>query len=550
MVALLHPGVYVQEVAAGARAIEGVPTSTAVFVGETERGPAEPTKIRGPGDYARLFGGHERHAVAARLKLTMRYEVDLFFQNGGTAAYVLRTNANGTLPNTTFAGRTLNVAGATPSSYPNLIRAASPGEWANNVFAVVQHRGDFRFRVTVFYRRPGEANPIFVEDWDQLTLEPADANYVGAVLKRSSYVRWQPDDATPRPPASSRPDADVPSTENVPELERAADSPFVPPGDISLAGTKLGGAANDSTAAATATGLQPFLALLDPIDDAALLVGASSRWVNSAAEGFANDAAINTYYQALQGYTDNRPKQDLFYVADLPAFVNGSITDVRNFVLGLNASTFAGVYWPHLSVLDPVGLTPSSPILLPPSGAVAGIFARTDNRRGVWKAPAGVEATVSGILRLEREVLDGEQDDLNPIGGNVIRSIPGAGTVLWGSRTIVPTSEWRYVPVRRTAMFLRKSIFNGIQFAVFEPNDAGLWATLRATISAFMDTQFRNGVFAGSTAREAYFVKVDAETTTPDDQAQGVVNILVGFAPLRPAEFVVVSLSQKTATSA
>ena len=118
--------------------------------------------------------------------------------------------------------------------------------------------------------------------------------------------------------------------------------------------------------------------------------------------------------------------------------------------------------------------------------------------------------------------------------------------MVWGARTLVPSSEWRYVPVRRMAIYLRTSIYNGIQWAVFEPNDEPLWASLRTSIGAFMEIQFRNGAFAGSTSKEAYFVKVDSETTTEDDQAAGIVNVLVGFCPLRPAEFVVVKLSQKT----
>jgi uncharacterized protein len=145
---------------------------------------------------------------------------------------------------------------------------------------------------------------------------------------------------------------------------------------------------------------------------------------------------------------------------------------------------------------------------------------------------------------------DLHSDELNPKGVNALRQIPGAGRVVWGARTMLPSSEWRYVPVRRTAIFLRTSIYNGIQWAVFEPNDEPLWASLRMSIGAFMETQFRNGAFAGRTKDDAYFVKVDATTTTPDDQAAGVVNILVGFAPLRPAEFVVVKLSQKTQPAA
>lgn len=206
-----------------------------------------------------------------------------------------------------------------------------------------------------------------------------------------------------------------------------------------------------------------------------------------------------------------------------------------------------GYNWPHVIVADPVGTGRNPKLTVPPSGFAAGLYARTDARRGVWKAPAGVEATLSGVLGLQHEVLDKHQDDMNPVGVNALRVIPGAGSVIWGARTSRPTSEWRYVSVRRTAMFLRKSIYNGIQWAVFEPNDEPLWQSLRVNIGAFMETQFRNGAFAGATSREAYFVKCDTQTTTEIDKANGVVNIVVGFAPLRPAEFVVLRLQQMTA---
>jgi phage tail sheath protein FI len=164
----------------------------------------------------------------------------------------------------------------------------------------------------------------------------------------------------------------------------------------------------------------------------------------------------------------------------------------------------------------------------------------------VWKAPAGTDATLALTVELDYQLNDLHSDELNPVGINALRTMPGAGRVVWGSRTMQPSSEWRYVPVRRTAIFLRTSIYNGIQWAVFEPNDEPLWSSLRASIGGFMETQFRRGAFAGLTRDDAYLVKVDASTTTPIDQAAGVVNILVAFAPLRPAEFVVVQLSQKT----
>jgi phage tail sheath protein FI len=311
----------------------------------------------------------------------------------------------------------------------------------------------------------------------------------------------------------------------------------------------------DGTAPTEGAAFAAILSRLDGIDDAAILVGASERWVDSATKftDTDSDGDIGDYFDALGGYAVNRPKQDLFLVGDVPAFSTATnpVTSARGFAnTGVSATNFASLYWPQLVVADPVGATLNSTINVPASGALAGLYARIDARRGVWKAPAGVEATLGGIVRLQRDTTDSEQDDLNPVGVNVLRVIPGAGSVVWGSRTLQPASEWRYIPVRRTAMFLRKSIFNGIQFAVFEPNDTALWATLRATISAFMETQFRNGAFAGRTSRDAYFVKVDSDTTTDADQAAGIVNILVGFAPLRPAEFVVVKLSQKTASGA
>ncbi len=284
------------------------------------------------------------------------------------------------------------------------------------------------------------------------------------------------------------------------------------------------------------------------VDDAALLVAAPDALLANAAE-------YAQFVDQFVGFAEGRPRQDLFFVGDLPperpqpdpTAATTAAVEVKD---DLTSSNFAGLYWPHLIVGDPVGVGRNPTIAVPPSGYVAGLFARIDGRRGVWKAPAGLEATLANTIALEHQLTDLHSDELNPNAVNALRQIPGAGRVVWGARTMVPNSEWRYVSVRRTAIFLRTSIYNGIQWAVFEPNDEPLWASLRASIGGFMETQFRNGAFAGRTRDDAYFVKVDAETTTEIDQAAGVVNILVGFAPLRPAEFVVVKLSQKTQPAA
>jgi phage tail sheath protein FI len=234
------------------------------------------------------------------------------------------------------------------------------------------------------------------------------------------------------------------------------------------------------------------------------------------------------YYSKALAYVENRPQRDLFYVADVPegsgfATSTEAISDLLTTASTLSTSDMAAVYYPWVIVPDPVGAGMDPTYQVPPSGFVTGLYARTDARRGVWKAAAGVDATVLGIRELEYNILDSHQDDMNPKGLNALRVMPGAGAVVWGARTLKPSTEWRYVSVRRTAIFLRKSIYNGIQWAVFEPNDEDLWASLRVTIGAFMEQQFRRGAFAGKTSKEGYFVKCDADTTTPDDQAAGFV---------------------------
>jgi hypothetical protein len=188
-----------------------------------------------------------------------------------------------------------------------------------------------------------------------------------------------------------------------------------------------------------------------------------------------------------------------------------------------------------------------------PCGVVAGIMARTDAVRGVWKAPAGIEANLQGVLGLSINEAPGGLTDmenglLNPLGINCLRNLPGIGHVVWGARTLegsdVLASQWNYLPVRRLALFLEESLFRGTHWVVFEPNDAPLWAQIRLNLGAFMHTLFRQGAFQGTTPREAYFVKCDSDTTTQADIDNGIVNIIVGFAPLKPAEFVVIKIQQ------
>ena len=183
-----------------------------------------------------------------------------------------------------------------------------------------------------------------------------------------------------------------------------------------------------------------------------------------------------------------------------------------------------------------------------PCGAVAGIIARTDIQRGVWKAPAGLEAVLNGVARPAIRITNEENGELNPLAINCLRSMPPSGTVIWGTRTLNGDdrlgSQWKYIPVRRLALYIEESLYRGTQWAVFEPNAEPLWAQLRLNIGAFMNNLFRQGAFQGQTPKDAYFVQCDNTTTTQNDIDQGIVNIYVGFAPLKPAEFVILYLQQ------
>jgi len=206
---------------------------------------------------------------------------------------------------------------------------------------------------------------------------------------------------------------------------------------------------------------------------------------------------------------------------------------------GVFDSKYAAMYYPWVAVLDPVT---RARIAVPPAGHVLGSYARTDNDRGVFKAPASVP--VRGILEFSRVVSDGEQEVLNPAGVNALRRLDGLGDVIWGARTISSDGLWRYVPVRRLFIFLEQSIVRGTRFAVFEPNDPKLWARLRDSVTNFLTSQWRSGALFGTTPEQAFFVKVDETTTTQDDRDNGRVNIIVGIAPVKPAEFIVFQIGQ------
>jgi phage tail sheath protein FI len=236
-----------------------------------------------------------------------------------------------------------------------------------------------------------------------------------------------------------------------------------------------------------------------------------------------------------------------FFIVDAP---NGEEEpdEIRTWLAGNDTlrDRNAALYYPRIKIPDPLNEFRLRSVGA--SGTIAGLYARTDNERGVWKAPAGTDAVLRGVSELEYRLTDTQNGTLNPLAINCLRTFPVFGTVCWGARTLdgsdQEASEWKYVPVRRLALYLEESLYRGTKWAVFEPNDEPLWSQLRLNIGAFMQNLFRQGAFQGTSPREAYFVKCDKETTTQNDINLGVVNILVGFAPLKPAEFVVIRLQQ------
>jgi hypothetical protein len=240
-----------------------------------------------------------------------------------------------------------------------------------------------------------------------------------------------------------------------------------------------------------------------------------------------------------------------FYILDVPQQKlnrDNGITPVMDWLSanGNIRSRNAALYFPRLGIPDPLNnfrLRATSP-----SGTIAGLYATTDGARGVWKAPAGTEAVLGGVQQLQYNTTNAENGVLNPLAINCLRNFPVYGSVCWGARTLFGADQmaddYKYVPVRRLALYIEESLYRGTQWVVFEPNDEPLWAQIRLNVGAFMQELFRQGAFQGQTPKDAYFVKCDSETTPQDQINLGIVNIVVGFAPLKPAEFVIIQLQQ------
>lgn len=502
---LTYPGVYIEEIPSGVRTITGVATSIAAFIGWATKGPTDRAqRVLSWPDFERRFGGLD-------IRSHLGYAVYSFFANGGRDAYVIR------LVDATAAAAQIPLGGILT------LTAMSQGEWGNHYGFRTLIRSDeptkFRLQV-VFFNKIEDADDkgIVVESFENISMDPNDRRFAVKVINEDSSIIKAALIGTP--------------------------DPNVPPADIVSPILRMVGGTNGPVLNPNTSDFETILLNaaggvhhLDRIDLFNLL----------CVPGETDQTTLST----LQRYCR---EHRAFLIADCPQnaehdnFVLDPENPDRHPLNGLTGDDGinAAFYFPWLLMPDP--LQENRPREVPPSGVIAGIYSRTDASRGVFKAPAGIDASLTGILGVKETLTDDENGVLNPMAVNCIRTFPVYGTVVWGARTLRGNdqigSEWKYIPVRRMALFIEESLYRGTKWVVFEPNDEPLWAQIRLNIGAFMHNLFRQGAFQGSTPREAYFVKCDKETTTQNDINLGIVNIIVGFAPLKPAEFVVIKIQQ------
>mgnify|MGYP002784219892 CR=1 FL=1 len=505
---LSYPGVYIEEVPSGVRTIAGVSTSDTAFVDFFNRGPVnDPVRITSFGDFERVFGGLDRRSPAS-------YAIQQYYLNGGQIAYVVRVTGGA-------AAKAQVVLSAGATSIVR-VEAANAGIWGQSLRVTVTQNGAlFNLAVeevvngTVAGNQLNGGQAVNSEQFFNLSMDSASQRYAVDVVSKQSQlvalVRLSPANNTSSPDPVS----------NIKLTGNAADDGTAPTAN-DLKGSSLG-----KTGIHALEKIAPFVFNILCIPAAAELAEADMRSV---------------YTEALSFCESKRA----FLLVDIPE-TTSTIT-LMNTWLTANAnlrSDRAAVYFPRLEIPD--SLNGNRPRNVAASGTLAGIYARTDATRGIWKAPAGTEAVMrnaSVALKLN----DLENGGLNQQGANVLRNFPVYGNISWGARTLngadQQASEYKYIPVRRLALYIEESLYQGLKWVVFEPNDEPLWAQVRLNVGAFMNNLFRQGAFQGRSSREAYFVKCDKETTTQNDIDRGIVNILVGFAPLKPAEFVVVKLQQ------
>ncbi|OUQ37532.1 phage tail sheath family protein [Faecalibacterium sp. An121] len=565
MAEYLSPGVYVEEYDSGASPMQGVSTSTAGFVGLAERGPVtgQPQLVTSFADYKRMYGGYLSEAAYGGARF-LPYAVEQFFLNGGARAYIMRA-----APADAKAG--IVQAGVLT------ISAANPGAWAENM------------RVTVAPASKAKTQVLAVDGAD-LTLKNADGFNPGDVVelfdgKEAVY-------ATVKSVLDRVVTLDAPCTADVAD-SRVGTSKYIRTCEITITARlddmvevyeNLSLKAGALNYAPVKTAKSELIRVeVEPKADAETVVpyelcgGTGSELVLTPAggsNGTVLTVAAGTYLgkddgpgkrTGLQAFLENgnvsimaipgvtlpevqsaliafcENKKSCFAILDIPMELTKT-NDVANF-RDMYDSTYAAMYHPWLQMYD-AGSKHAA--YFPPSGAMAGIYARSDNERGVHKAPAN--EVVRGCTGLSCSYNTGEQDILNPLGVNLIRAFPGRGIRVWGARTISSNGLWKYVNVRRLFIYVEESIKANTNWVVFEPNSEALWSRVTRTIANFLATCWRDGALAGSSPDQAFFVECGPTTMTQDDIDNGRLICQIGIAPVKPAEFVIFRITQKTAT--
>lgn len=534
---LTYPGVYVEEIPSGVRTIVGVATSITAFIGRTQRGPDnEPVEISSFGEFERRFGG-------LNVNYPMSYTVRDFFVNGGAQAIIVR------LYKSAPAAPVAPAAPAGPAALEKAklsadtlqMEAAYKGIWGNKLRARVEHitSSDLSwlsmYNLTfadLFNLLVHDSGTDATERFLNVTVKDSPRRVDRVLQDGSNLVRVVGN----LPAAIPNAHPDPAPGQNIWEVD--ALSSKVALADEAVNSQALSTQGDFTGSQAQKTGMYA----LDKADLFNLLcIPPDTR------DG---DLPANTFSDAMKYCTDRRA---MLIVDPNNAWgqnLENAVANVKQGLAGLGLtgteSRNACVFFPRVKQADPNHDNQIDVFV--PCGIVAGVMARTDAQRGVWKAPAGIDAGLNGIQALQVNLNDPENGKLNPLGVNCLRNFPVIGPVVWGARTARGADqladEWKYIPVRRTALYIEESLYRGLKWVVFEPNDEPLWAQIRLNVGAFMHNLFRQGAFQGATPREAYFVKCDKETTTQNDINLGIVNIIVGFAPLKPAEFVVIKLQQ------
>ncbi len=600
---LTYPGVYVEEISSGVRTITGVATSVTAFIGRALRGPCdEPITINSYGDFERIFGG-------LWVDSSLGYAVRDFYINGGSQAVIVRLYQAKTGSNTKskITVGDVELEAAYEGKWGANLRAAVDVDVSEDIAKKMGLKKTDLFNITirdastglterylnVSYKASARRIDKVLENESNIVrlnsdlVAKLDQNNLPAILPDPAAVATAEKalaDAKKalttaenvKPPVQEDIDAAKAALNNAQKQLAIAKKPItdaVTAAEQELADAKK---ANPQVPGNIITAQEKFdgakKAALNAVSDGLLLTkdnftpnGAqdNKKGIYALEQLFARDSLFNLL--CIPPYLENG-NVDVSLVSDAAAYcesrramlivdppsdwkdktaAHDKFTDPNTDNVGTRSKN-AAIFFPRLRQPNPLRDNQIEEFV--PCGAVAGIMARTDTQRGVWKAPAGLDATLVGVSQLSVPLTDDENGELNPLGINCLRTFPAAGRVVWGARTLRGNDqladEWKYIPVRRTALFIEESLYRGTQWVVFEPNDEPLWAQIRLNVGSFMHNLFRQGAFQGKTPKEAYFVKCDKETNPQNDIDRGIVNIMVGFAPLKPAEFVVIKLQQ------